>query len=71
MFDKDLELAKIDDPDGIICGHCGNVNDFADDIGFWYVSQEDIKAPLLPCCLACWNGEVGRRDIERYGLGER
>ena len=68
---SELEQAKQNDPLGIVCGHCGKPNNFVDDIGWFYCGQEDIKLISLPVCKVCWDGEVGRRHIERYGFGER
>jgi len=51
------------------CGHCGGLNTFADDLGFWFIAPQgdDVKV----CCRKCYDGEPGRKHIERYGLGER
>jgi len=68
---NDLERARLDGPTGATCGFCKGVNTFVDDIGFWYISEKDIKGPARACCKDCYDGPIGDRHIERYGLGER
>lgn len=71
-MDKDtlLKLAKDADPEGAACGWCGKPNDFVDDIGWFYI-QPDPHDINKACCKACWDGELGERHRNRYGLGER
>lgn len=80
MADKDVARAKEDDPDGAVCGFCGGPNDFADDIGWWYVvdvrkgekrkPNGTLDNPLLPCCGKCF---LAYHPIHQkyYGVGER
>jgi hypothetical protein len=78
---KDLELARINDPDGATCGYCGKDNDLADDCGWWYPvdvkegeTYEELKARGMeskPCCHACWISGVGKRHQDIFGVGER
>jgi hypothetical protein len=65
-----LEMAKHDEPEGATCFFCGKENDFADDIGWFYIYPDKL-GPGGPCCKACWDGAPGRKHIELYGLGER
>ncbi len=64
-----LKRAIEEEPEGRVCGWCGNENDNADDIGFFYCTPRDDETK--PTCRACYNGEVGNKHVERYGLGER
>ena len=34
------------------CGHCGGVNEWEDDCGFFYYNNEEGE--YLPACEACW-----------------
>ncbi len=60
-----LPNAKIEDPEGAICANCGKENDFADDIGFFYVTgvyAKHTKPGAL--CRAC-------HDISEMPPGDR
>lgn len=67
---KDIEAARLDDPEGNTCSYCGKENDFADDCGWFYVTVSRLKASA-PCCQSCYQGVPGRRHIELYGVGDR
>ncbi len=64
-----VKLAQELDPAGSKCSFCGKDNDFADDIGWFYIHPTDTSHGH--CCKACFDGEPGRKHIKRYGLGER
>lgn len=53
-----------DDPDGCFCGHCGALNEWADDCGFFYCLGK-------PTCEACFKGAPGEEHRRLYGVGER
>lgn len=36
---NDLVKARLEQPEGVICGFCGGVNEYADDCGFFYVTD--------------------------------
>ena len=62
-----LETARINEPEGSICGLCGDDNTFADDIGFFY-----ILVDAIPVCLKCyWRSPEANLHRELYGTGER
>ena len=80
-----LQKAAEEDPKGRHCGFCGNLNNFYDDIGWFYIvdftSVQDLppcemaeKADELsrkPCCLECYDGDPGKLHISVYGAGDR
>ena len=72
----DIENAKNDDPEGSVCGFCGQENDFADDCGWIYSSIEHIDTNMpdchgIPTCRSCWKGMIGPLHIDLHGLGDR
>lgn len=71
MRDNWVELARIDDPHGSICGFCGDDNDFADDCGWFYISPGGLQTKSRSCCKACWDAKPGMDHRARYGVGER
>jgi hypothetical protein len=64
-----LEEAKINTPEGKICGFCGEENKFVDDYGWFWI--ESKTGEILPVCKSCWNGEPGEFHIQKHGLGDR
>lgn len=66
---KDLITARTAEPEGTVCHYCGKENDFADDIGFFYISPTDDNRGA--CCKSCWDGPFGKEHVRRYGLGDR
>lgn len=67
---KWLNQAKLDDPSGRICGHCGLKNSWCDDCGWFYMTDDPSK-DTLPTCEACFKGQIGTKHREFYGCGER
>ena len=59
-------------PDAVVCGFCGQPNNFADDFGFWYLDPEG-KHESKPCCRECAEGAPGLMAKHQaiYGVGER
>lgn len=71
-----VELAREDDPEGSFCGFCGQENDLADDVGWFYASIEPFNSPMpnchgVPVCKSCWDGMVGVLNTELHGCGDR
>ncbi len=56
-YAPDLEQARKDDPSGYFCGECREVNDLADDCGFFYVGGKAL-------CGVCY-GDSGHQTAER------
>lgn len=55
-----LANAEKQDPDGAVCAHCGGLNEYVDDCGFWYPPESGRKAICEECYhkLGCvHNGE--------------
>lgn len=50
---RHVAQAKIDDPEGAICGHCGAKSDYADDCGWWYHNNDagEYRAACIGCAL--------------------
>lgn len=67
---KDLKNAKLEDPEGAICGFCGKENTFCDNIGWFYLSQKVKVFPILAACEDCHAGSVGQLHRKRYGVGD-
>lgn len=61
----DVKTAKRVDPSGSACVWCSKDNDFADDLGWYYLFGK------FPCCMACYFGKPGKAHISKYGMGER
>lgn len=68
-----LSEAREKEPEGIICGFCGNPNDFADDVGWFYILSPFIMYDRIykPCCRGCFYGKIGDFHKEIYGVGDR
>lgn len=58
---KENAKARVDDPEGSICFFCGEENDMADDIGWWYPFAKDGEQHS--CCRKCWN----EQGFEHWG----
>lgn len=43
-----VKKARKDSPEGIWCGHCGAINQFADDIGWFYT--DTLKGEYKASC---------------------
>ena len=65
-----LQDAFEDEEGGRFCGFCKKLNDFADDLGYWYISPTPEESNI-PCCKECYDGDKGKQHIKRYGLGDR
>lgn len=74
-----LENAIVNDPEGAVCHFCGEMNDLADDCGFFYILDPD--KPLFPrnantgnqtfpTCDACYDKNIHFHQ-KIYGIGER
>lgn len=72
-----VDIAKITEPDGAVCGFCGKENDSADDLGWFYLIDLDYKIgakdnkPSRPACSSCESSEIGEHHFAIFGLGER
>lgn len=66
-----LQIAQINQPEGHICHFCKKPNDFADDIGFFYIIDPRLSSrDTYPVCRTCYS-IYKHKHIELYGLGER
>jgi hypothetical protein len=61
-----VELARLSDEGGKLCGFCGKENDFADDIGWFYLFSKGI-----PSCEKCYRSPVGDYHQKLFGVGDR
>lgn len=54
---NDLERAKLEEPEGKICGFCNKENNFVDDCGFWYILNKDkpLERKSYAACKECFN----------------
>lgn len=62
-FEEEYDTAVNDDPNGVICDICGEVNDCFDDMGWFYMPG--------PICEKCFRGRPGKEWRKRYGTGDR
>lgn len=81
LSEKYIADATRDCPEGIICGHCGKINDNADDCGWWCCLNADeplvrdekgfLKNKGRPACKECHDGRHGELHRKLYGVGDR
>jgi hypothetical protein len=76
----DIDNARTSDPEGLTCHFCGKENDFADDVGFFYILDPTeaqlrnekgiLMNEIYPACNQCY---FSKREyhIAIYGLGDR
>lgn len=63
-IDPDLVSARKDDPDGIKCYHCGKINDFADDCG-WFYFKKKVHGEYGAGCESCYEQAILNNVISR------
>ena len=66
----DLENAYKNEPEGRICGYCNKPNDWADDIGYWYVVSKDNLNESKSACESCFYIHIPFHQ-QKYGVGDR